>query len=99
MQSASKVSCLQNMNFFNLVLESHRLSCYISGFSGEYSSISQEYPPVKLPDQRSGLLKRKIIFYGIHLRLKVGAFCQFFRKLKVRDTIYVAYKQAKEKYK
>ena len=35
---------------------------------------------VKLPDQRSGLLKRSTVFYGIHLRLKVGAFCQFFRK-------------------
>jgi len=37
---------------------------------------------VKLPDQRSGLLKGILFFYGIHLRLKVGAFCQLFRKIK-----------------
>jgi hypothetical protein len=58
--------CLQNMNFFNLALASHRLLGYHKHFSGEYSFISQEYPP---------------------------------DKLRLRDTIYVAYKQAKEKYK
>jgi hypothetical protein len=36
----------KKMNFFNLFLASYRLLCYYSGFSGEYSSISQEYPPV-----------------------------------------------------
>jgi len=45
--SASITSCLKNINFFNLVLASHRLSCYLGCFSGEYSSISQEYPPTK----------------------------------------------------
>ena len=66
-QLASKASCLQKkMNFFNLCLVSNRLLCYTGFFGGEYSSISQEYPP---------------------------------NKLRMRDTIYVAYKQAKEKYK
>ncbi len=32
----------------NLFLASYRLSCYGGCFSGEYSSISQEYPPSKL---------------------------------------------------
>ncbi len=32
----------------NLFLASYRLSCYSNYFSGEYSSISQEYPPSKL---------------------------------------------------
>ena len=50
----------------NFFLASYRLLCYNVCFSGEYSSISQEYPP---------------------------------SKLKVRDTIYAACKQAKEKYK
>ena len=54
------------MNCFNLSLALCRLPCYYSCVSGEYSSISQEYPP---------------------------------NKLRMRDTIFVAYKQAKEKYK
>ena len=45
-QSASIASCLKKMNFFNLFLASHRLLCYSKFFSGEYSSISQEYPPI-----------------------------------------------------
>ena len=45
-QSASIASCLKKMNFFNLLLASHRLLCYNKVFSGEYSFISQEYPPI-----------------------------------------------------
>jgi CspA family cold shock protein len=45
-QSASIASCLKKMNFFNLFLASYRLLCYSEFFSGEYSSISQEYPPI-----------------------------------------------------
>jgi len=32
--------------FFYLFLVLHRLLCYTKVFSGEYSSISQEYPPI-----------------------------------------------------
>ncbi len=46
MYSASIASCLKKMNFFNLVLVSHQLLAYTDIFNGEYSSISQEYPPV-----------------------------------------------------
>ena len=44
--SASIASCLKKMSFFNLFLASHRLLCYTEFFSGEYSSISQDYPPI-----------------------------------------------------
>ncbi len=36
----------KKMNFFNLSLALCRLSYYSSCFSGVYSSISQEYPPI-----------------------------------------------------
>ncbi len=65
-ESARKLHFVFLHKKINLFLASYRLSCYRSCFSGEYSSISQEYPP---------------------------------NKLRMRDTIYVAYKQAKEKLK
>jgi len=47
-ESAGKLNFVFLHKKINLFLASYRLSCYKSCFSGEYSPISQEYPPSKL---------------------------------------------------